>query len=94
VLLPDGSIREIAAEPSEYRAPHRDFGSCREIGAKTHWGSTASVIVGVDVWTSLYVYTCIIVLTRISGRRVTYHGGVAQNIAKVSGGATGVSVSN
>jgi hypothetical protein len=22
-----------------YRAPHQDFGSCREIGAKTHWGS-------------------------------------------------------
>ena len=25
-----------------YRAPHQDFGSCREIGAKTHWGSIRS----------------------------------------------------
>ena len=36
------SVWEIAAEPSEYRAPHQDFGSCREIGAKTHWGSIRS----------------------------------------------------
>jgi hypothetical protein len=36
------SVWEVAAEPSEYRAPHQDFGSCREIGAKTHWGSIRS----------------------------------------------------
>ena len=36
------SVWEIAAEPSEYRAPHQDFGRCREIGAKTHWGSIRS----------------------------------------------------
>ena len=36
------SVWEIPAEPSEYRAPHQDFGSCREIGAKTHWGSIRS----------------------------------------------------
>jgi hypothetical protein len=36
------SVWEIAAEPSEYRAPHQDFGSCCEIGAKTHWGSIRS----------------------------------------------------
>ena len=36
------SVWEIAAEPSEYRAPHQDFGSCREIGVKTHWGSIRS----------------------------------------------------
>eukprot|EP01047_Picozoa_sp_COSAG01_P066433 COSAG01_NODE_9171_length_2529_cov_51.727572_2_plen_169_part_00 len=31
-----------AAQPSEYRAPHQDFGGCREIGAKTHCGSIRS----------------------------------------------------
>jgi hypothetical protein len=36
------SVWEIAAEPSEYRAPHQDLGSCREIGVKTHWGSIRS----------------------------------------------------
>ena len=36
------SVWEIAVEPSEYRAPHQDFGSCCEIGAKTHWGSIRS----------------------------------------------------
>jgi hypothetical protein len=33
------SVWEIAAEPSEYRAPYQDLGSRREIGAKIHWGA-------------------------------------------------------
>jgi hypothetical protein len=47
------SVWEIAAEPSEYRAPHQDFGSCREIGAKTHWGSMRTADLGAPAGTAL-----------------------------------------
>jgi hypothetical protein len=40
--VPTESTEKCMGNCRRYRAPHQDFGSCREIGAKTHWGSIRS----------------------------------------------------